>query len=103
MGSMFEIFGNESQTNTYTYLGKSVDITIVPLTLLETIKLTEGSNEDKFKVILNSIKPNHPDETLATVKAMPIAIANKLIKDIFVYNEIPIPSGSDILGTPPNE
>jgi hypothetical protein len=102
MASMFDIF-DESHTDTYTYLGKSVDITITPLTLIDAIKLTEGTQDDKFKVILNSIKKNHPDETLATVKAMPMAIANKLMVNIFRYNDIPIPENAEILGTPPNE
>lgn len=101
MGSMFDVF-KETSTDEYSYLGKTVTITITPLSLREAVMLTEGKMEDKYKVILNSIKENHPDETLESVKGMPMAIANQLIERIFEFNDIDVPGAADDRAIPPD-
>lgn len=88
--SMFDIFVGE-ETNTYTYLGRSVDITITPLSFSDAVKLAEGNQNEKFKMIYESMKKNHPEESAQSIKSMPMAIANKLIIDIFEFNDVPVP------------
>ena len=91
--SMFEGLGSEKTIKLPLKDGGVLEVIISTLSTGQVTKIY-STGEDKnagFKLIFESIRDNHPDETLATVKLMPLYVAEVIISEIMDFNNIQTP------------
>lgn len=88
------IFENLSKTQTNTYNignGESITITIDSLALGDIAEIDMTNVTQRLELILRSIARAHPDESIDTIKLIPLLVARPLTEDIFRFNGMTLP------------
>lgn len=77
--------------------GEDLEVTITTLST-RTVSLVEGMKDTAkgvYKLVYESIKDNHPDETLETVSKIPVYVIEPLLREILEFNGIDVPDDGD--------
>ena len=92
------IFENLSKVRTDTYVigdGEKMDITIRTLSVGDIADIDLSDVNQKLELILKSVIGSHPDETIETIKDIPIYVAEPLTQNIFEFNGMTLPDDDD--------
>jgi hypothetical protein len=88
------IFENLSKVRTDIYdIGNNntMEITINTLALGDIAEIDMTNATERLQLILRSINGAHPDETIESVKLIPLSVAEKLTENIFNFNGMKLP------------
>jgi len=88
--SMFDGLDSEKVVKIPLKNGEELEITISTLST-RTVASVQGMKDTAkaaFKIVYESIKENHPDETLETVSKIPLYVIEPLLKEILEFNGI---------------
>lgn len=88
MTSIFE--GLQKEKNVEIDIGteEPLVVTIRALPVGFVANLDENDPDAEFRVILESIQDNHPNETLDTIKSMPVYVMARLQEEITTFNRL---------------